>query len=228
MASNRKVIFDLDGTLYTFKGGPSKTFASSYFYEDVKRHIGQYISSRLGVELDESEQIISTIDKEYNGELSIGFEKKFGIDRYEYYAQTWGIMAPEKYVDVNQTLKDVMVGYTGKAVLLTAAPRVWADKVLSLLGLSEVFGEYIISGEPDIRKPSQEVFEQARDLLGVAYADITSIGDQHYSDIEPAKKLGMKTIIIHAVQDSADERVDTIEEALLLLKGESDEAKTTN
>lgn len=224
MNSQKKVIFDLDGTLYSFKGSANKTFTSSLFYTDLRIKIADYITLRLGVGKDEAWQSIQDIDKKYIGELSTGFEKDFGIDRYEYYAQTWGGMDAERYVEPNQKLRESMEVFAGNALLLTAAPRVWADKVLQMLDLRDVFGESIITGEPDIRKPSEKVFETAKNILGVDYADITSVGDQNFSDIVPAKKLGMKTIIISNVLESADQRADTIGGALRLLKGEINEA----
>ena len=228
MTTLQKLIIDLDGTLYTFKGSKEGTFSTSDFYRDLQRVIRRYIAKILSLSDDDASRVIRTIDKEYAGEISIGFEQTYGIDRYEYYEQTWGSMRPEQYITAQPGLKKSLEPYTGRAVLLTAAPRVWADKVLTLLGLTDIFGDRIITGEPDIRKPGAEVFEQARTLLDAGYSSITSIGDQEYSDIAPAKALGMNTIIINITQGCADQRANTIVDALSLLEEEQYEIKNNN
>lgn len=223
MRSGQGFIFDLDGTIYRFKGPDGSGFASSMFYADLKQKIVDYIARKIAVDSDEAARIIGAVDREFQGELSIGFEKRFSIDRYEYYEQTWGRMEIDRYVAADPELAANMSQFTGRSVLLTAAPRVWADKVLVRLGLTDIFGERIISGEPDLRKPSPVVFRQARLLLGAEYGDITAIGDQNDTDIIPAKSLGMKTIIVSDRQQSADRKAKDIYEVLRLLEADTDE-----
>ena len=218
MVSNERVIFDLDGTLYSFIGDGTNTFTGSNFYQDLRIRIVEYIAEKLAISREQSLAITAEIANEYDGELSIGFEKKYGIDRYEYYQSTWGVMDVEKYITLNQGLAARMEKFTGRSLLLTAAPKVWAEKVLKLLGIDEVFGNNIISGEPDTRKPQPGVFIQAREILNVPFGSITSVGDQDVSDIIPAKSVGMKTIIIAPTKQSADRRADTLEDALTLLE----------
>lgn len=215
----KKIIFDLDGTLYKFRGDED-TFAQTQFYSDLKQHICDYISHNQTVTKHQAEDILENINTKYAGELSIGFEKEYGIDRYEYFRRTWGELQPENYVSSDTQLTQELENFRGNILLLTAAPRIWAERVLNHLGIQELFEDLIISGEPDIRKPDPAVFQQAKTLLGVEYECITSIGDQDYSDIVPAKKLGMRTIRIGAEQGSADHRCDSIVDALLLLKQE--------
>ena len=215
--TQKKYIFDLDGTLYSFASTGHVTFGKSVFYADLRLRILAYIAATLGVTSDEAEEIFQKVDKEFNGELSIGFEKMHGIDRYAYYEATWGC-EPKDYIAVNAKLREALLPFRGHALLLTAAPHAWASRVLQHLDIADIFGENIITGEPDIRKPDPAVFRQAAEKLNTQPNAIVSIGDQNYSDIVPAKSLGMTTILIGPEQLDAHHRADSIYDAINIIK----------
>lgn len=217
MQPSKKYIFDLDGTLYSFAATGHVTFGKSVFYADLRSRILAYVAVTLGVTSGEAEGIFAKVDQEFGGELSIGFERTYGIDRYAYYAATWDCN-PEDYIPANPKLAGLLAPFQGRALLLTAAPRAWADRAVQYLGVAETFGENIITGEPDIRKPDPAVFRQAAKQLNALPSDIVSVGDQNYSDIVPAKLLGMTTVIIGPEQLDAHHRVDSIERAITLIK----------
>lgn len=212
-----KYIFDLDRTLYAFENEVFGTFGASRFNIDLRRRVVYYIAQRLGVSTEDAEIIVKNIDDEYDGKLSIGFEKRFNISRYDYYSATWNC-SPKNYIAPNSNLVDMLSEFRGDALLLTAAPNIWASRVLQYLGITDVFGANVITGEPDIRKPSKIVFEQAARRLDAEPSQIISIGDQNYSDIVPARALGMTTILIGPDKLDADYRVDSIDEAIKLIK----------
>jgi len=211
-----KYIFDLDGTLYRFSLDGSVTFGDSTFYADLKTRVVRFLADSLGMADEAARTLAVELDQKFNGELGIGVEKTLGIDRYAYYEATWKC-DPATYIAKDEQLSAALQEFAGCALLLTAAPKVWAQDVLDYLGVAEVFGSNVITGEPDLRKPDQQVFAQATEKLGAPPANITSIGDQNYSDILPAKQLGMKTIIIGPSLQDADYRVDDIYDALALI-----------
>lgn len=206
------IILDLDGTLYPFKG-TTGGFSESRFYAELKQSITAFIAAKLCVCDEAAVQIVADVDKRFSGELSIGFERTFGIDRYEYYAATWD-KNPANFMDSDKILRAKLVPFQGRALVLTAAPRMWADRALRHLGIDDVFDDRIITGEPDIRKPDPAVFWQAAKHLGHSPDRIISIGDQNHSDIRPARSIGMTTVIIGPDQMDAHYRADTIYQAL--------------
>jgi len=107
-----------------------------------------------------------------------------------------------------------------RSALLTAAPRVWALKVLSHLKLQKVFGENLYTGEPILRKPNPQVFQQIADNFGVKPNQVFSIGDQEDTDIIPAKKIGMKTIRVGRGKTKADYQTKDVISAIDLLRKE--------
>lgn len=118
----KKYIFDLDGTLYSFASTGYVTFGKSVFYMDLRKRILAYIADSLKVSNKEAEEIFAKINEEFNGELSIGLEKTYGIDRYAYYEATWSC-EPKDYIEANLTLATALAPFRGQALLLTAAPE---------------------------------------------------------------------------------------------------------
>lgn len=218
-SKHNKFIFDLDGTLYRFACG-SQTFGGSVFCADLYQRVEQFLAAELDVSVAEAGRAVAEINRKFDGEISTGVEKTFGIDRYKYYAATWNCN-PANYVSKDERLASELQAFTGHSVLLTAAPRAWSDKVLQYLQIAEVFGDKIITGEPDTRKPDPQVFAQAAEMLSTSPAQIISIGDQNHSDILPAKLLGMSTIIIGPEQLDAHYRADNIYDAINLIKEKS-------
>jgi len=186
-------IFDMDGTLYDFD---SSDFKSSKFYNDAKGKIYEFFMRRFALSFEESKEMFEELNKSYNGEVSIGIEKEYKIDRYGYFKETFGRMRPEDYIRKNPEVKKLFEDIGGKAAILTAAPRVWAKKVLRYLDIYELMKDSLFTGESDTRKPDIRAFQEIVDFFGVPPEQIYSIGDQEHSDILPAKNLGMKTIIV--------------------------------
>ena len=212
-----KVIFDLDGTLYRFHSERAISFGQSQFYADLRQRIIAFLGAHLGVDDQTATGMLEAVNTEYDGELSIGFERRYGIDRHIYYAATWAC-EPADYVPLHPDLSAEMAPFAGRALLLTAAPRIWALRVLDHLGLRDVFGDLIITGEPDLRKPDPAVFALAAERLGIDPAQIISVGDQNHSDILPAKALGMTTVLIGPDQLDADHRATNLQAAITLIK----------
>ncbi len=77
--------------------------------------------------------------------------------------------------------------------------------VLEAIGLNESYFEEIITvdrtGEP---KPSPKPFKLMMELTGLKPEEHVMIGDMEKIDIAPAKKLGLKTILVWGKSDLAD------------------------
>lgn len=212
------IIFDMDGTLYRFANESGGNFAKTQFYDDVITGTISFLSERLVVRPEQAHSKLQQIRETYNEGISLGIEKEFGIDRYEYFSGAWGTLEPANYIPQNLTLESQLNLAKGRIALLTAAPKVWATKVLSFLNLRDIFGDFVTTGEPDLRKPDPAVFLQVAQQLNLPPQFIYSVGDQEHSDIIPAKEVGMKTIRVGNNETQADHRVTDIAEAISLLK----------
>lgn len=199
-------IFDMDGTLYPLN---QEGFFQSQLFFDIKKNATRFISNRQNIPNEAAIEEFDRVFEKYNGELSLGFEGEYGVDRYTYFENIWN-MDPSKYIKKPKNLRNILSPLKGRMALLTAAPSVWTRNVLEYLGVRDLFDEVIYTGEPDLRKPNPEIFRKVGNRLGVPFEKIYSVGDQEFSDIVPAKKLGMKTILVGSKSDVADYCIGSI------------------
>ncbi len=176
-----------------------------------------YLGSTLGISNQAAKAEYDRIKNSFNGEVSIGVERELGISRYEWFANTWNLN-PKDYIEKPKSeLAETLKPVADRSMILTAAPALWAYPVLSYLGLGGMFDDRIVTGEPDIRKPSLDVFRQAAGILQRECCEVISIGDQNESDIVPAKALGMLTVKVGLPIGDADYFADNIYEAIQLI-----------
>ena len=211
-------IFDMDGTLYQFDKSRNKDFGSSIFYSDLRQNIYQLFVNEFGFTESGAIDEYQRIKEKYGGEVSLGVEKEHQIDRYKFFEKTWNLN-PEYYLEKNTILNDIFNCLEDKVAVLTAAPKIWAEKALTYLGIYEFVKDKLFTGEPDLRKPNLEIFRRVAKSFGTEPENVYSIGDQEYSDIIPAKQIGMKTIIVGSKSKHADYQINTIDELLPMLEG---------
>ncbi|OGL95808.1 hypothetical protein A2348_00255 [Candidatus Uhrbacteria bacterium RIFOXYB12_FULL_58_10] len=202
-----KFIFDLDGTLYRYKG--ASTFATSEFHVDIKRNIFAFFKRELNVTAEKAQETYDRLKRDYHGHISLAVEKEFGMDRAAYFAATWNV-SPEKYIEPNDDARVVLAMLVGRCAVLTEAPRVWAEAALRYLNVYESVKDTLFTGEPDVRKPSVEAFRQVAAALGGPLDAIYSVGDQEESDIVLARAAGMRTIRVGTEETSADFQVGNV------------------
>lgn len=193
-------------------------------YEDIRENVYRFFTEELKISREQAIQTYEKIKDNFKGEVSLGVEKTFGIDRYRYFAATWNL-EPKKYLKPNGDLVPMMEQVCGRAAVLTSAPFVWARKVLSFLGIDKYFGDSVFTGEGDIRKPNPEAFRKVLRFLNCPPEQVFSIGDQEQTDILPAKTLGMKTIIVGSESTVADYSIKNIDDFPTLIKKIQKEVK---
>lgn len=212
------IIFDMDGTLYSFDEGNESQFTSSQFGKQIQANCIRFFEERFSLTSDDAESMYQNLSNRYNGEVSLAVEKEFGIDRSEYFAFTWNLVA-EEFIISNELLLPTLQELTIRSGVLTAAPKVWAEKTLAFLQIRQLFGEALFTGDPDVRKPNPEAFLQLAQFWNLEPSQILSIGDQEQTDILPAKSLGMQTLRIAAqAETQADFMASDIITAIALLK----------
>lgn len=199
MKEKYKFIFDMDGTLYQFDG--NNKFADTKLYADIKAKVYKLLMSKLGISSTQAQTEYERLKTVYKGEVSLAIEKEFKIDRYEFFAETWNL-DPKDYLALNPGLQLALSPFSKRGAILSGAPRVWVQAVLAHLGIDKTFGKQVFTGESDIRKPSEQVFRLVASNLDSAPELVVSIGDQEHTDILPAQRLGMKTVLIGTPQIS--------------------------
>ena len=89
-----------------------------------------------------------------------------------------------------------------KLILVTSAPKVWQQQVTKYLGIEQFF-ESIYTGEDF--KTKTELFQ----MLSRRYqpGNITSVGDQDITDIQPAIRFGIKGFLVNSPEDLENIRI---------------------
>lgn len=214
----KAIIFDMDGTLYQFDDKDESQFSSSQFGQQIHENCIKFFETTLNISREIAIAKYQDFRTRYNDEVSLGVEKELGIDRSQYFAATWDLN-PSDFVEQNHLLLQTLSALSVKTGVLSAAPRVWVDKVLRFLNIKSIFDPNIFTGDRDLRKPDPKVFEQFIDLWGLPPHSILSIGDQETTDILPAKKIGMRTARIGRNVDTlADFQAPNVMAILALLK----------
>lgn len=217
----KTIIFDLDGTLYSFK---KRSFRQSDVYKKVIENTENYIARKLKKTKREAKSILKEIFKEYRESISIGLEKRFKVDRYDYFNTVWDIAA-KRHIKGNVKLKQklIKIARNYNIVLVSDAPQIWIKHVLRELKIDNIFKNRIFSGESNTRKEFNNAFKRIVKALDVEPQYCIVFGDQEETDIIPAKKLGMKTVLVNkkaksSVADYTIKNILEIDKALNSLK----------
>lgn len=220
MKEKFKFIFDLDGTLYRFDKGQGNSFTSSRFYADLRRNVYGFLMERFGLTMEEAIAEYDQMKEKYRGAVSLGIESEYGVNRFDFFKNTWNL-DPDEYIEKDDELLQKLYLLKGRIALLTNAPRIWADKVLAYLDIKDLFQERLYTGEPNERKPNSIVFQRIVKTFSAPAQNIFSIGDQEDSDIIPARNIGMRTLLVGPQQETvADYQAVDIKQAIDLLRRE--------
>lgn len=212
------IIFDMDGTLYTFDDDTEVQFSSSKLGKQIRVNSVRFLREQLNLSSTRAEELYLDFFKRYKGELSLAVEKELGINRSDFFDLAWNVTA-SKFISRNKILAPTLQQLNVPSGVLTAAPKIWAKKALTFLQIRNVFGEAIFTGDPDIRKPNPEAFLQLSHFWNLKPSQVLAIGDQEETDILPAKSLGMKTLrIANQAETKADFIAPDIITAIALLK----------
>jgi len=189
-------IFDMDGTIYQIDGNP-KGFRGSSLESSVIENAKQFVQQKENCSEEAAQQIVQEGLKDGVG-LSNYFSKRYGISREEYFQITWNI-SPENIVQNFEIAVEIIRSLKKDEkylILLTSAPEIWQQIVTGFIGILPYFDE-VYTGEKFGSKT--EMFE----LFAGRFVPemVMSVGDQMTTDIEPAEKFGMQTLLVSSPSD---------------------------
>jgi len=183
----RALIFDLDGTLYTSK--------------DYTRHLLEGIVKTLA-ELfsmgeDDAFKLLQDLRARY-GSITLGVES-MGIKRSEFYGRLVEKLDPERFIaarpELLKFLEELrMMGF--KLGCHTNASRLLAERVLGALGIPPEIFDVIVTCDDAEPKPMPEGYLKIVEALGLRPEEILYVGDRWKVELEPAKRLGMRTALV--------------------------------
>jgi len=209
----KAVIFDLGDTLVLtdrwdydkclkklFKSLQHDNIAVSTSFEEFKRVYFEVRSQMYREheeslkEIDFSLRIACTLEKlNYH----VSFESPIVTRAVEAFFEVFfEDIRMESYV--SQLLSELKKKYKlGLVSNFAYAPGFW--KILERFSLTTIFDAVVVSGELGLRKPHPKIFEEALKTLDVKAEEAVFVGDSLKADINGAKKIGLKTILVKNV-----------------------------
>ncbi len=79
--------------------------------------------------------------------------------------------------------------------IISNGPSIYQKEAISALRLGTYLSHILISEEVGFRKPAREIFKIALSKVACRPEEAVMVGDNPTEDIEPAKKLGMGTVL---------------------------------
>ena len=199
--SIKAVLFDLDNTLIDFIKMKKEACRSAV---KAMRNVGLKIDEKTGLEklIDtyyrvglESDYAITTFLRELTGKVDESILQA-GIDGYLKTKPKF--LKPYPYV--LETL-EMLKGQDLKLGIITDAQREKALQRLNAMNITRFFDIIVTYTEIKVKKPDLLPFKLAIKKLDLKPEEILFVGDSPRMDIEPAKKLRMKTLLIKTHED---------------------------
>jgi putative hydrolase of the HAD superfamily len=179
-------IFDLDDTLHN---------ASAHIFPHINRAMTQYLMTHL--QLDETDACALRRDywQRYGATLD-GLIRHHDTDPHHFLHQTHQFPRLAEMVVQARGLRSALLRLSGRKIVFTNAPMAYAEQVLSLLKIRDLFdGVFSIESTRFQPKPSTAGFVRLLRHFRLQATRCVMIED-NAAALKTAKKLGMQTIHI--------------------------------
>lgn len=184
---NPKVwIFDLDDTLHN---------ASAHVFPVMNRAMTQYIMRHLELDEKAAHQLRQHYWRIYGATLK-GLVRHHGVNPHHFLDKTHTPLDLPNMVLETKRLRHTLLGLAGRKIVFTNAPLSYAVRVLSLLGIEDIF-ELIFSVEATHfhPKPAERGFRKLLKKLHVKATDCIMVEDS-LPALMTAKRIGMQTVLV--------------------------------
>jgi len=207
MVRTRCILFDLDGTLYNSPG----------YFEKVEENIAKFVSEEISASYEDARLLLQDRRKKL-GTLTRSLES-LGVDRVKFFESMAARIEPSEYIAEDPMVRSTIAKlrrYGFRIGLVSNSGRPLVDKVLKALKLDQSTFDAIVTSSDARPKPSPEPFLMALGLLSCGRHSAIYVGDRDEAELHPAKKLGIRTILLDPSGKSsanwADEVVSNLSE----------------
>jgi putative hydrolase of the HAD superfamily len=183
---SRVWIFDLDDTLHD---------ASAHIFPQLNQAMTQYIMDTLALDEPAAFKLRQHYWRIYGATLK-GLMRHHGTDPYHFLDKTHELMELPQMVIQTKSLRHFLQRLSGRKVVFTNAPMAYAQRVLDLLGIEDLF-ETVFSVESTRfhPKPAVRGFKRLLTTIGANATDCVMVEDS-LPALRTAKRMGMKTIYV--------------------------------
>ena len=179
-------IFDLDDTLHN---------ASAHIFPEMNGAMTAYIKESLDLDEDAADQLRKHYWKIYGATLK-GLMRHHGTNPHHFLNETHKFPDLAERVIQTKRLRHTLTRLKGRKVIFTNAPRIYALRVLNLLGISDLF-ELVFSVESSgfHAKPTMRGFQTLLRTIKAKPIDCIMLED-NLAALMTAKRIGIKTVWI--------------------------------
>ncbi len=177
-------IFDLDDTLHN---------ASAHIFPEMNGAMTAYIKESLNLDEDAADQLRKHYWKIYGATLK-GLIRHHGTNPHHFLNETHKFPDLAERVIQTKRLRHTLTRLKGRKVIFTNAPRIYALRVLNLLGISDLF-ELVFSVESSgfHAKPTMRGFQTLLRTIKAKPIDCIMLED-NLAALMTAKRIGIKTV----------------------------------
>ena len=178
----KNFIFDCDGVLYDDLEG---------VFGQVSKRMTEYISQKLDLSLEKAKELQTNYFHKYNTSLN-GLMIHHDIDPQEFLKYVHDINLD--FLKKDLKLRKELLELKTKKFVFTNGSHEHASNITKTLGIRDLFdGFFDITDCNFIPKPSIEPYRKLIDKFNIKPSETVFIEDIAIN-LEPAKKLGMKTV----------------------------------
>lgn len=211
---NKAVIFDLDGVIvstdaYHYKAWKKMADDEQLPFDEKLNHELRGVSRMESLEI-----ILKNADKsnQFTDDEKLAMTNK----KNAYYQTLLNDLDESSLLD--GAIKTINVLKERNIPIAIASSSKNAKRILDALDLTESFDEIVDGTMIKNSKPDPEVFEKAKNMLGVKSSECFVVEDA-VSGIEAAKAANMKAIAVNDARKStlADYKLDTLDDLLKII-----------
>ena len=178
----KNFIFDCDGVLYS---DLEKVFGQ------VSKRMTEYISKKLDLDIKKAKELQTNYFHKYNTSLN-GLMIHHNINPNDFLKYVHDINLD--FLEKDLVLREELIKLNAKKIIFTNGSNAHVDNITKHLGIDDLFhGIFDIVDCGFIPKPARESYEKLAKKFNINPKETVFIEDIA-KNLEPAKKLGMKTV----------------------------------
>ncbi|MEK6950984.1 MAG: HAD family hydrolase [Nanoarchaeota archaeon] len=186
----KALLFDFWGTLV--EQGVRSPLAQAQEILDLRLPFSEYVvrmeKAMMTKPFAELKEAFAAVCQEFGNTCSDEqLEQLVGL-----WNKSWMLAQP--YEETLEVLQELKQRY--RLILVSNTDNISVTRVLEKFQLSALFERKFLSFEVGLLKTDRSFFNQILDEVNLAMEDCIMVGDSMESDIMPAKKIGMKAVLI--------------------------------
>jgi putative hydrolase of the HAD superfamily len=201
--NDRVWVFDLDDTLHN---------ASAHVFPHINRSMTRYLMTHLDLNEHDACELRRHYWQRYGATLH-GLIRHHGTDPHHFLQHTHQFPQLESMVLKTRGLRHALRRLQGRKVVFTNAPMLYAEQVLHLLKIRDLFeAVFSIESTRFQPKPARQGFQRLLRRLGVKAGRCVMVEDS-LPALATAKRLGMKTVYVNpgpAKPSYVDSRIGSV------------------